>query len=480
LRSTNLGTLLLSISIVFAFVSVLFSNISFAILSVAFAASYVYAYLKFIYELERTDLKIERKILDEMAFAGQPMAVTTDVLNKDPMAVRGTFEDMLPGDCILADGINKTTMTLPAKSVLRMSYTMIPQKRGAHKIPGVRIDRTDAYGLFTEEQLIEQGSEINVHTEKGSFDAARKMAGREHLEFSGMGRNPAIVLREFEFDGIREYVPGDRARDIHWKLLPKLGKLMTKTYRKEGAVHTTIFVDCGRSMRLKTAKIAKIDHALNLSMQLSRVLLSSFHPAGVAAFDEMSVMMKVSPSLGRHQFDKIVKALREVPGAIEYSGPPSTTKPQTTIKMPKSGGVKQTDDGKKMLSALDKLSPKGGRRRLGIGLEGGIKDILARNRGQEQLFIVISDLISSRNAVLAGAAICQSTGNRILVIHTYDDWFRNPSESLDLPEMERLYDDLGDSVKTEAAIRGLGGSYIRIGPADTAPRIVRAIRRGKT
>ena len=37
-----------------------------------------------------------------------------------------------------------------------------------------------------------------------------------------------------------------------------------------------------------------------------------------------------------------------------------------------------------------------------------------------------------------------------------------------------------DSVKTEAALRGLGGSYIRIGPADTAPRIVRAIRRGKT
>ncbi len=476
-----MGTSLLSVSIVFAFVSVLFSNVSYAVLSIAFAASYIYAYLKFVYELERTDLKIDRKVLDEMAFAGQPIGVVVEVLNKDPMAIRGTFQDLIPEDCVLADGTNKTSMTLPPRSILRLSYTMIPQKRGAHKILGMRIDRTDAYGLFNEEQLIEQGSDLSVHTEKGSFDAARKMAGREHLEFSGMGRNPAIVLREFEFDGIREYVPGDRARDIHWKLLPKLGKLMTKTYRKEGAVHTTIFVDCGSSMRLKSAKVGKIDHALDLSMQLSNVLLSSFHPAGVATFDEMSVMTKVSPALGRHQFEKIVKVLRNVPSTIEDSGsPPISKPPRAATPRSRIAAFRSTEDGKKLQSALEKLSPKSTKARLGIGLEGGIKEILAKSRGQEQLFIVISDLISSRNAVMAGAAICQSTGNRMLVIHTYDDWYRKPSEFLDMPEMERLYGDLSDSVKTEAALRGFGGSYIRIGPADSASRIVRAIRRGKT
>jgi uncharacterized protein (DUF58 family) len=476
-----LGTSLLSISIVFAFVSVLFSNISFAVMSVAFAASYIYAYLKFVYELERTNLKIERKILDEMSFAGQPISITVEVLNADPMAVRGTFEDMIPDDCVLANGLNKTSMTLPAKSILKLSYSMIPQKRGVHRILGMKIERTDAYGLFNEDQIVEQASELSVHTEKGSFDAARKMAGREHLEFSGMGRNPAIVLREFEFDGIREYVPGDRARDIHWKLFPKLGKLMTKTYRKEGAIHTTIFVDCGRSMRLKSAKVAKINHALDMSMQLSNVLISSFHPAGVATFDEMKVTGKIPPSLGRHQFDKIVKMLRDVPGTIEDTGPPSVMKESTSaVFKAKPVRPRRGEQGTGLLSALSKLSPAGARSKLGIGLEGGIKEVIARSRGQEQLFIVISDLISSRNAVLAGATICQSTGHRMLVIHTFDDWYRSPSETLDMPEMERLYDNLNDSIKTEAALRGLKSSYIRIGPADTASRIVRAIRRGKT
>jgi uncharacterized protein (DUF58 family) len=475
-----MGTSLLSLSIVFAFVSVLFSNISFAVLSVAFVASYIYAYLKFIHELERTNLQIERKILDDIAFAGQAISVSVEVLNKDPMAVRGTFEDILPDDCILADGMNRTTMTLPPRTILKLNYSIVPQKRGAHRMTGMKIDRTDAYGLLTEEQVIEQGSDLNVHTQKGALDAARKMAGREHLEFAGVGRNPAIVLREFEFDGIREYVPGDRARDIHWKLFPKLGKLMTKIYKKEGAVHTTVFVDCGRSMRLKAARIAKIDHALDLSMQLSNVLLSSFHPVGVATFDEMRVIGKVLPSLGKHQFDRIVKLLRDVPSTIDDAGPPSITNEAAAIPgKTKLIELGPTDGKTGMLSALDRLSSGTAKKKLGVGLEGGIKSILARSRGQEQLFIVITDLISSRNAVVAGASICQNAGHKMLVIHTYDDWYRNPSKELDMPVLEQLYDNLNASVKTEAALRGLGGSYIRIGPADTAPRIVRAIRRGR-
>ena len=67
----------------------------------------------------------------------------------------------------------------------------------------------------------------------------------------------------------------------------------------------------------------------------------------------------------------------------------------------------------------------------------------------------------------------------MLVINTYDDWYRKTSEEPDMPEIERLYADLSGSLKTEAILRGLGASYIRIGPADSTARIVRAIRRGE-
>jgi uncharacterized protein (DUF58 family) len=478
LQSTPLGTVLIAVSIAFGLVSVLFSNMSWAVVSVTLMAVYIYAHRVFVSELEGTDLELERTVLDDFAFAGEPVAVKVELLNRRPSAIRGTFEDLLPEDASLADGSNKSSLPIPPRSILRLSYSLVPQKRGTAVIRGMRLSRTDAFGMLMEEQFVEKPSAINVHTQRESLDRARRMAGREHLEFSGMGRNPAIVLRELEFDGIREYVPGDRARDIHWKLLPKLGKLMTKTYRKEGSVHTTIFVDCGRSMRLKAGKIAKIDHALDMAIQLSNVLLSSFNPAGIASFDEVRIMDRVPPSLGRRQFEKIVGSLRAVPGA--QSAPEEMAPQAHPTERPISAAVRDSAaPSSEFLSVIDRLHAGPRRRPLGMGLEGGMKEILAKSKGQEQLFIVITDLISSRDAVLSGAKLCQDTGNRILVINTYDEWYRHQPEDLDLPEADRLYEGLKGSLTIEGRLRGLRAGFIRVGPADSASGIVRNIRRGK-
>jgi uncharacterized protein (DUF58 family) len=482
-RSTTLGTAILSVSIVFAFVGVLFSNISFAIVGIVFVSCYVFAYRGFSSDLAGTDLQIDRKILADMSFADEPVAVAVEVLNRHSRTVHGTFTDLIPADCEIASGSNKVTMSLPPKSILRLSYTIIPSKRGSHAIDGMKIERIDPYGLFSEEQTIDRRSDFSVHTHRSSLDAAKKMAGKEHLEFSGVGRNVAVVLRELEFDGIRDYVPGDRARDIHWKLFSKLNKLMTKVYKKEGAVQTTVFVDCGRSMRLKRGEIAKLDHAVDVSMQLSNVLISSYHPTGAAIFDEVSIMDKIKPGLGRHQFEKIVKILRNAPPAVEYSEPPSAVSSEQTSRTKPSSNSRatpMTGQGQEFLSAVGQLSNSRTRARLGYGLDAAIKELIASSRGGEQLFIVATDLMSSREGVFVGAKVCQSTGNRMLVINLFDDWYGPELVGYDKERIERTYGNLDESIRAEAHLRRLGASYIRIGPADTATAIARSIRRGRT
>lgn len=471
----------MSISISFAFAGVLFANLSWILIAVTFSSGYIYARSKFAAELRRTSLRIERRVLDAMVFTGRPAGMKVDVLNTDTLGVRGTFEDMIPEDCSVAAGANISERTLPPRSQLTLSYSIIPGKRGPFTIPGMKVTRTDGFGLFTEEQVIDEPTTVNAHTKKDSFDAARKMAGREHLEFAGLSRNPAVVLRAQEFEGIREYTPGDRARDIHWKLYTKLGKLMTKTYKKEGTLQTMIFVDCGRSMRLKASKVAKVDHAIDLSMQLSNILLSSYHPAGAAVFDEINVLGKIAPALGRHQFERIVQTLRGVPGSFVAAGDAEVGgEPESSPKAPPAGHdltKADPEEGAAFLSAIEKLSSNRRHHTLGLGLEGAIKEVAAIKKGQEQLVIVISDLMSSRDAVLAGARTCQRTGNKMLVIHAYDDWYKGdplPSASTDF---EGMYGRLAESLKLEAMFRVQGASYIRIGPADTAPLIVRAIRR---
>lgn len=191
---------------------------------------------------------------------------------------------------------------------------------------------------------------------------------------------------------------------------------------------------------------------------------------------------KVGPGLGRHQFDRIVKLLRNVPSSVATlpnDQPRSTKNAPANDYEPRAKGEKPNDERSEFLSALGNLPASGATKRLGLSLEGGIKASIAGRRGEVQMFIVITDLESSRDTVIAAAKICQRTGNRMLVIHTYDDWYRK-NEMDDLSHFEGLYDNLSNSLKVEGALRGLGARYLRIGPADSAARIARAIRRGAT
>ena len=112
------------------------------------------------------------------------------------------------------------------------------------------------------------------------------------------------------------------------------------------------------------------------------------------------------------------------------------------------------------------------------GLEGTVKDLISKGRNQQQLFVVISDLGSSRNAILTSAKLAQRSKNRMLVIHTYDDWYMKTGSPLDASKLEQMYGSLTAIMRMEAGLRRAGASYMRVGPADTASRIVRSIRRG--
>ena len=460
-----------------ALAGVLFTNLSWVIASTAVAALFVYGRSMFLSEIEGTKLDVERTTLDEMVFAGEPISVKVDVLNKTDVPVVGVVEDMLPPEAELAGGANRITTVLQPRTITSLNYSIRLVKRGTARLGKLKIHREDTLGLFSEEQAIGEQTAVSAHTRKASFDTARRIAGKEHFEYAGVSRMPAAILREQEFQGIREYVPGDRVRDIFWKAYPKLGKLLTKTYVKEGSLQTMIFVDCGRSMRLmKGHGIAKVDHAVDLSMQLSNVLLSSLHPTGVAVFDEVSILQQTRPSLGRHQFETIVRVLKKAPASFEGTdAPESTTEPtEPTEPLAKPGKANDNGDSSKFLSVVARLGGTG----KGIGLEGAMKKIVSQSKGQEQLFIVVSDLVSSRDAVLLGARLCKRSGNRMLVLHTCDDWYKGADEPVDVAEAEQLYSNMTRNRKMEAMLRGAGASYLRIGPADTTSRIVRSIRRG--
>lgn len=468
MKVSAFGSLVLVFCVVAAFGGIVFASVSWVLVTIAVASVFVYARLRFIHELDHTSLEVERTVLDKMVFAGAPVSVKVQIINRNPDPVLGVVEDLIPEDAEVASGTNKVATALKPRTIESFTYSLKLARRGPNQFRGLKIERADPFGLFEEEQVFGEGFSVNAHAKKESYDTARKMAGREHFEYSGVSKAPAAILREQEFNGIRDYVPGDRARDIYWKGLAKTGQLMTKTYTKEGSLRTTIFLDCTRSMRLANELVSKLDHAVELSMQLSSVLISSYHPTGLSMFDEMSIINETSPALGRHQFQTIVQVLRNAPPSIRTSGEGAHAS-AANVETPVGTRVREDE---RFLSAVSRILGRES------GLESTVKELIAKGRNQQQLFVVISDLGSSRNAVLTSAKLAQRSKNRMLVIHTYDDWYMKAGGPLDAAKLEQMYGNLSGFMRVEAGLRRAGASYMRVGPADTASRIVRSIRRG--
>ena len=55
-----------------------------------------------------------------------------------------------------------------------------------------------------------------------------------------------------EITDMREYIPGDRLKDIHWKLSAKKQKLMVKEYTAVSQTEAAIFCDCGADPAVNT------------------------------------------------------------------------------------------------------------------------------------------------------------------------------------------------------------------------------------
>src|SRR4030065_559905 len=154
-------------------------------------------------------------------------------------------------------------------------------------------------------------------------------------------------------------------------------------------------MDCGRSMRISGHGASKIDHAVDLSMQLSNVLIGNYHPTGIAIFDEVSIIDKSDPALGKHQFENIVRVLRKAPETIRPT-PGKEEEAENTAAAhapPSLSRAISRENGEGCLTAVASIKRQ---RSKTVSVDGIIKSTVAKGKGQERLFIVTSHLVSSK------------------------------------------------------------------------------------
>ena len=107
------------------------------------------------------------------------------------------------------------------------------------------------------------------------------------------------------YSGIREYVPGDPVRQIHWKLSVKTDRLLIRECEKDTAAGLTLWLETSP----EKLDPAKMDHAAEALLSVSHSLCESNDPHQVSWFDHAREEMEKMFVASETDFEQMEKAL---------------------------------------------------------------------------------------------------------------------------------------------------------------------------
>lgn len=101
-------------------------------------------------------------------------------------------------------------------------------RRGVVRIGPVTTVRSDPVGLLRREHAFDDAHEVYVHPRTVALPSTSAGLIRD-LEGNPTRR---LVDADMSFHAIREYVPGDAQRQVHWKSTAKTGRLMVRQFEE--------------------------------------------------------------------------------------------------------------------------------------------------------------------------------------------------------------------------------------------------------
>ena len=126
---------------------------------------------------------------------------------------------------------------------IMFNASFVPERRGKVAFGGAYIFRKGVFGLLKRGKIVANpGSFLVLPEIRESFEIPENEGG-EINEKNEKTRETGETGSGFELKSVRDFVPGDSIRNIHWKSSAKSGQLKTKEFYKEVDSGALIFID---------------------------------------------------------------------------------------------------------------------------------------------------------------------------------------------------------------------------------------------
>jgi len=166
-------------------------------------------------------VEVRRSVYPDRVERGNPAVAIVDVRNP------GTTRQPA---LLASDGLAETPQTvrirpLPSHGAATYRYELPTSKRGKHTVGPLVLHRADLFGLAHNRLPTGETSTLWVHPKRHPARAFSGVHRRHHHDGVSTDDSPrgSTDLRD-----VREYLPGDEVRHLHWKATARTGQLMVR------------------------------------------------------------------------------------------------------------------------------------------------------------------------------------------------------------------------------------------------------------
>ncbi len=170
-------------------------------------------------------------------------------------------EDQLP-EWLASDRAGGVVHHLPSGEQTALTYTVHPLKRGVHKLGPIWLATTDAAGLFRFRRRAGEAAELVVHPAPAPVPNLR-LGGDPAMGAHQPTRRPAQDGADFH--SVREYVPGDDLRRIHWKSTARLGVFNVLEFEQSLSSGVTLILDLNADGDVGEGRRNTVEYAVKLA-----------------------------------------------------------------------------------------------------------------------------------------------------------------------------------------------------------------------
>lgn len=206
--------------------------------------------------------------------------------------------------------------TINAGGVQRLSYPLRAIERGAYLFGHIQCFATTRVGMVQRRVTLANEAEVPVYPSLIEMKQFELKAMQRLSYLSGIKKLRRLG-HSYEFEQIKNYVPGDDYRSINWKATSRKSSLMVNQYEDERSQQVYAIIDKSRAMHMPFNGMSLLDYAINTSLVISNIALRKHDRAGLITFSN-KVDSTIRAESKRHQLKKLLEALyRENPGQEE-------------------------------------------------------------------------------------------------------------------------------------------------------------------